>query len=667
MENLNIKYKNENPDEDINSRFHLTNPDSIDELLIARDTDYSYTPDISFLENILSTTPKTVKIEDAYKAIKFGTYKDLVNKIRSTDDPDQKKELKKKLPAIMFGATFENNRFTPLKVSRLVCIDFDHVEELNKITWRLKFSSFVYMFFISPSGNGLKLIVRTDAKTTEEYKLEINKLFRYYKSIGLDPDTSKQSINDLCFYSYDPDAYLNTSATIFRWIDYDRLIVGDDKIVESVEHIIDQIEKLNLDITYRGDISWDLGLGIANKFGQEGREYFHKICNKNVKYSFEEYNEIYDQCINSSEFGSITSLIWYADCFNLEVLPKPECANNKEIQNLEFEGLPLTKENILKATNGGLMFYKNLIPELRGGERQKKNVKNPFYKDTKGSLSIYNKDGRWYYYDHGEITFSGDVFDFARYHYKLDVIKDFYQILININKDLNLGLIDYGRENREPDFTFRPASQDENIYEVFYKNSFSESELSYWNQYGISKTTLKEFNVKSVSKVLLTNSAGKTHPFYSKKDNPFFAYVYSKDLIKIYKPFDKKVRFFWIGNKVGADYFGYAQCQREEHLGNHNLIITGGEKDVMSLYELDYFAITLNSETALIPKEFLSEIKYFYKSVLVLYDIDETGIKSSKFLEHKYNLKRIHLPEMVLRNKGKDISDYIAIWKKRTC
>lgn len=675
MKNLNKKFKLENLDEDIKSTFFksFNAPDKYhdtldkeykyapEDYLKMLDTDFSYTPNISFVDNRLSKTPKIVNIEDVFDAIKKGAYKEHIDKIRNTEDPTLKSDLKKELPAIMFGGTFLEDRLTPTKISRLVCVDFDRVPNLEQIIKRLKFSSFVYMFFVSPSGNGLKVIIRTNAKTAEEYKIEINRLFDFYNRIGLYADTQKQSINDLCFYSSDPNAYLNTSATIWRHIDFDRLIIEDDKIIESVEHIIDQIESLNFDITRGGEISWDLGLGIANKFGEDGRIYFQKICSKIENYNPEEYDEIYAQCLTSCEFGSINSLIWSADCANLEVLPKPVYLNNDEDQISEYEGLPLTKENILKATNGGLLFYKFVIPSLRGGERSKKNVKNPFYSDKKGSLSIYKKDDRWIFYDHGEINFHGDIFDFANYYYRKDSPKDFYQLLIDINRDLKLGLIDKGREKANPDFTFKPNPLEENSWEVYYKYSISDLELEYWKQYGISKQTLKEFKVKSVSKLVLTKPDGKTHTFFSTKVNPIFAYVYSRELIKIYRPFDKNVRFFWIGSKAGAELFGYTQCNREDHIGNHDLIITGGEKDVMSLYELEYFSVTLNSETSLIPQDFLNEIKHLYKSVIVLYDIDETGIKSSNHLVQRYNLKRVHLPEIVLRNKGKDIADYIAL------
>ena len=662
MKTINKNFRINNSDEDINSMLQLKTHSSDEELLKALQMDYSYTPEISSVKNVLSITPQTVKIENVFEAIKNGTYREQIEEIRNTDDPNLKRDLKKELPAIMFGGTFKNDRQTLSEASRLICIDFDHVEDLKRLVFLLQFSTYVYMYFVSPSGDGLKVIVRTNVKTEEEYKEEINMLFKHFKKEGLEPDTSKQSINDLCFYSYDPNAYMNTSATIWREIDWTYLRVpGDDKIVESVEYIIDQIESLEIDITKGKEICWDIGLGLANKFGNEGREYFHQICKKNEAYNKDEWNIQYDQCINSSEFGSISSLIYFADSCNLKILPKPSYLNNSKARKSEYAGFPLTVENILKVTNGGMLFYKYLIPKLRGGGKRKKNVKNPFYNDTRGSLSLYKYEDRWYFRDYGEISFSGDVFDFAKYHYKLPARKDFYQILININRDLELGLIDGGRKKVEPDFIYKPNSSEENTYEVYYKKSFSEDELTYWNQYGISKETLNVFNVKSVSKMNLIQPSGKSYVFYSKRENPIFAYVYSKQLIKIYKPFDEKVRFFWIGEKNGASFFGYDQCQRSEHMGDCDLILTGGEKDVMSLYKLDYFSISLNSETSLIPKEFLIELKYFYKSVLVLYDIDETGVKSSKFLAEKYNLKSVHLPKEILGDNGKDISDYLAI------
>ncbi len=104
--------------------------------------------------------------------------------------------------------------------------------------------------------------------------------------------------------------------------------------------------------------------------------------------------------------------------------------------------MQLNKQNILNLTDNGLDFFKFVIKDLTQQGSKCKNVKNPFYDDTKAGLSIFLKSGQWMYKDFGNETFTGDIFSFAAQHYNLSVKSDFVDILKNINRDLNLNLTD---------------------------------------------------------------------------------------------------------------------------------------------------------------------------------------------------------------------------------
>ena len=78
----------------------------------------------------------------------------------------------------------------------------------------------------------------------------------------------------------------------------------------------------------------------------------------------------------------------------------------------------------------------------------------------------------------------------------------------------------------------------------------------------------------------------------------------------------------------------------------------------MTLAAKGFNAITLNSETAILPKNIVDELKLRFKTILVLYDNDETGLKQSNILAVAHGLHRLVLP--TLQNNGKDISDYFA-------
>lgn len=95
---------------------------------------------------------------------------------------------------------------------------------------------------------------------------------------------------------------------------------------------------------------------------------------------------------------------------------------------------------ILQHTDNGLDFYRFVIPNLHLKGNKCKNTKNPFYNDTKPSLSIFFKSGQWLFRDHGNPDFTGDVFTFAAHYYNLSLKNDFNRILKNMNNDLNLNL-----------------------------------------------------------------------------------------------------------------------------------------------------------------------------------------------------------------------------------
>lgn len=93
------------------------------------------------------------------------------------------------------------------------------------------------------------------------------------------------------------------------------------------------------------------------------------------------------------------------------------------------------------------------------------------------------------------------------------------------------------------------------------------------------------------------------------------------------------------------------------------LFITGGEKDVMSLYAKGFYAISFNSETANISIDILDSLRLRFKHLVILYDVDEAGVKASKKIQKeytKYDLLRMELP--LSGQKGeKDIADYFRL------
>jgi len=182
---------------------------------------------------------------------------------------------------------------------------------------------------------------------------------------------------------------------------------------------------------------------------------------------------------------------------------------------------------------------------------------------------------------------------------------------------------------------------------------FTHKELAWWMQYGISVPVLDRFHLSSVEAFSAKNKEGNTYNISSNENYPVYAYIHNS-WAKLYKPFDTKFRFQYLGNKPENYLFGMEQLQDFSDY----IFITGGEKDVMSLTAHGFSAVSLNSETANLPAETLKTLQSRCKHVFILYDNDATGKAQSEKLSKQHGLKKISLPDMT---DGKDISDFFKL------
>lgn len=149
-----------------------------------------------------------------------GATKDLVKKIRLEKRKPERQELKKQLPAICFSGTFNKRTDASLlEHSGLICLDFDGYtkqKELLQDKENLSKNKYVFSVFISPSGNGLKVLVKIPADA-ENHTMYFNSLEKYFNSPYFDK-TSK-NISRVCYESYDPLIAINENSSIWDVIE----------------------------------------------------------------------------------------------------------------------------------------------------------------------------------------------------------------------------------------------------------------------------------------------------------------------------------------------------------------------------------------------------------------------------------------------------------------
>ena len=141
-----------------------------------------------------------------------------------------------------------------------------------------------------------------------------------------------------------------------------------------------------------------------------------------------------------------------------------------------------------------------------------------------------------------------------------------------------------------------------------------------------------------------------------------FGYV-MQGFIKVYRP-HSSVRFLYGGEKVDDYVFGLEQLSNKGDV----VYITGGEKDVMSLSAHGFNAICFNSETSDIPKPLIELLSRRFRHIVILYDVDETGIRASYKVLQTFSelpILRLELP-LDGGKEQKDISDFFSMGRIAT-
>jgi len=87
-----------------------------------------------------------------------------VEQVRALTQKDARNEKKKLLPAICFSGKFEKRADTAcIEHSGIICLDFDGFDsdqELEDFKFDLMLDKFTLSVFLSPSGDGLKVLVK---------------------------------------------------------------------------------------------------------------------------------------------------------------------------------------------------------------------------------------------------------------------------------------------------------------------------------------------------------------------------------------------------------------------------------------------------------------------------------------------------------------------------
>lgn len=183
---------------------------------------------VSCVRNVKDTKTRDYNAEEIIAAIRSDTeLRDSIEKIRqkfqsvmaaSGNDRRAAKqavaEAKRMLPGVMWSGRFSSrNTNALLGHSGLLCADLDELgERFGGVRAKLTASPHVWALFASPTGDGLKCVLRV-AAVADRHKASFRAVEQHVRDLtGVQIDQSCSDLGRLCFLSYDPNVHFNPNA-----------------------------------------------------------------------------------------------------------------------------------------------------------------------------------------------------------------------------------------------------------------------------------------------------------------------------------------------------------------------------------------------------------------------------------------------------------------------
>ena len=161
-------------------------------------------------------------ISTILEEIKTGKYRPGIIYLRKSlaeNKTEAYNKAKKSLPAFTPSGKFVGGRKLEFlaNYSNCIILDIDKLSaaDLQNAKHLANQSEFTFASFVSPSGNGLKILVKIDTPKTEHKETFLKVQSHYENVLKLEIDKSGKDLTRLCFYSWDENLYLNENSKTF--------------------------------------------------------------------------------------------------------------------------------------------------------------------------------------------------------------------------------------------------------------------------------------------------------------------------------------------------------------------------------------------------------------------------------------------------------------------
>lgn len=420
---------------------------------------------ISAFKHYLDTNnPYNRDVFKCLQRIKDGASKEKIKALRISGD----KTIKNSLPCYTFSGTFSTRSKIGLKKhSGLIILDFDKVDDVQSLKDSICDIKYVFAAFISPSGDGLKVLVKIPA-VEQEHELYFNALHKFFNSPYL--DQSGKDVARLCFESYDPDIFINPDSLIWT-----------EKEEKDIENIGVEKHTISIPLTSDHEIITRLQKWFDKKYG----------ANKGSRNS-----NLFRFAMALHDFGiaqSITEnhLLQYAQ----------SDFNEKEINNIINSAYKRNPENFGSKAFEDTNLKTDIEKKIRAGQKLSKIKKEFNLKNVDEVIESIKEDLEvnefWYYDENNKIKLSPHKYKFwLEQNNFLKYFPTDSQTFTFIKKEQNL--IEETNEKRIKDYVLDYLL---NQNEIGYKPyDFMAGNPSYFNINYLSMLKSEEVKLKEDTK-----------------------------------------------------------------------------------------------------------------------------------------------------------------------
>src|SRR5688572_5986973 len=275
---------------------------------------------ISIYKNIHDVKSKeTVLLNVFLDAIQSGRWQDQVLKIRTIKDHEERQQAKRNLQYVTISGLFSQRSITGLSAhSGFVSMDLDNLgSDLEGVRSLLSKDPYVYACFTSVSGTGLCVLVKIDPeKHNEAFEAISDYLIRQYQLI---PDPSGKDVCRPRYVSYDPDLFVNEKSLTYKKYlpkPKQRKIQSTIFVQDEFERVINEMQLSHVSCVddYRDWVA--IGFGLADQFGESGRNYYHILSSCSQKYEQSMCDRQYTYCLRGNGRAgnkiTVATIYWFA-------------------------------------------------------------------------------------------------------------------------------------------------------------------------------------------------------------------------------------------------------------------------------------------------------------------------------------------------------------------